>query len=81
LDRYELSYDCRKDFLASMDRIKTIRVDIFLGNHANQNKTAKKYEQLFAGNNDAFVGPAEWGEFAQRCKNGLQTLLNEEHGM
>ena len=79
LDRYGLSYDCRKDYFASMDRLKTLEVDIFLGNHANQNGTAKKYKQLLAGNEDAFVNPVEWSTFAQNCKGYLQDLIEKEN--
>lgn len=80
LDSYGLSYDCRRDFIASMDRLKTLRVDIFLGNHANQNATAEKYQQLLAGNEDAFVDPTGWSKFAQKCKESLQALIEEEDG-
>lgn len=81
LDRYGLSYDCRTDFLTSMNRLKTLHVDIYLGNHAYQNKTAEKYQQLLAGNQDAFVDPTGWGEFADSCKKKLHTLIEKEDGM
>lgn len=79
LVRYGLSYDCRADFLASMDRLKTLHVDIYLGNHAYQNKTAEKYQQLLAGNKDAFVDPAGWSKFAENCKKRLCTLMDQEN--
>lgn len=81
LDRYGLSYDCRADFLASMDRLMTLPVDIYLGNHAYQNKTAEKYQQLLAGNTDAFVDTTAWGKFAEDCKKRLQSLIDKEKEM
>lgn len=78
LDRYGLSYDCRTDFITSMDRLMSIPVDIYLGNHAAQNKTAEKYQQLLAGNKDAFVDPASWGKFADSCKKRLYAMIEEE---
>lgn len=79
LDHYHLSYDCRTDFFASMDRLKTFRVDIFLGNHANQSKTSEKYQQLLGGDPDAFVDPTGWGEFAETAKKQLQKVIEEEN--
>lgn len=79
LDSYGLSYDCRADFLASMDRLKTLHVDIYLGNHAYQNKTAEKYQKLLAGNKDAFVDATAWGKFAESCKKRLCTLMDQEN--
>lgn len=78
LDSYGLSYDCRADYLASMDRLKQLSVDIFLGNHADQNNTAEKYQQLLAGNKDAFVDPDGWKESAEYCKKCLLALIDKE---
>jgi len=78
LDRYGLSYDCRGNFLSAMDRLKTLNVDVFLGNHVEHNHTAEKYQQLVAGNKDAFVDPTGWSEFAESCKKRLHTLIGKE---
>lgn len=78
LDRNGLSYDCRKDFLLAMDRLKTHKVDIFLGNHVEQNRTEEKYQQILAGDGEAFVDPDGWGEFAERCKKRLYVLMEKE---
>lgn len=79
LDQYGLSYDCRDNFIASMDRLQTLNVDIFLGNHANQNRTPEKYQQLIAGNQDAFVDPDGWHRFAEAAKNTLLTCIEKEN--
>lgn len=78
LDSYGLSYDCRKDYATSMDRLKTIPVDIYLGNHVAQNQTPEKYQQLLAGNKDAFVDPTGWSVFAEKCKADLAALIEKE---
>lgn len=78
LDRYGLSYDCRKDFFASMDRLKELPVDIYLGNHANQNQTKEKYQKLLAGDENAFVDKDGWREFAESCKKKLADLIAKE---
>lgn len=79
LDQYGLSYDCRNNFIASMDRLQTLNVDIFLGNHANQNRTPEKYQQLIAGNQDAFVDPDGWHRFAEAAKNTLLACIEKEN--
>ena len=78
LDKYGLSYDCRADYLKSMDRIKDLKVDIFLGNHAKHNETREKQPLVAAGETDAFVDPTAWGAFAEKCKATLQALLDKE---
>lgn len=79
LDKYSLPYEYREDYLKSMDRLKTLTVDIFLGNHAWQNKTREKRELIAQGNKDAFVDPTAWGKFAEQCKKNLYTLLEKEN--
>ena len=78
LDRYGLSYDCREDYLNSVERLKKLNVDIYLGNHVGQNKTPQKYQQLIEGNKDAFVDPTGLAEFVERCKTDLFQLLEQE---
>ena len=78
LDSYGLSYDCRRDFLDAMDRLKTLKVDIFLGNHAYQNHTTERYQQLLSGNTDAFVDPTAWSEFAESARQDLLQLIERE---
>lgn len=78
LERYGLSYDCRTDYFTSMDRLKALDVDIYLGNHAYQNQTVEKYQQLLAGNKDAFIDSKAWRSFAESCKKRLQVMIDEE---
>ena len=79
LDKYNLPYSYRDDYFRSMDRLKTLKVDIFLGNHAWQNKTREKQALVADGDKDAFVDPKAWGEFAQRCIRNLEFLIEEEN--
>ncbi|MBQ8359033.1 MAG: MBL fold metallo-hydrolase [Oscillospiraceae bacterium] len=78
LDRYGLSYDCRENYLKSMDRLKSLKVDIFLGNHAWHNQTREKQALILAGDKNAFVDPEAWGKFAEKCQKDLYTLLEKE---
>ena len=78
LDKMELSYGLRIDYLDSMEKLKKEEVDVFLGNHLAQNNTFEKYDRLMAGDADAFVDPDEWVAFLDSCKKKLQDLMEKE---
>ena len=79
LTRYNLPFTLRDDYFATMTKVQDIPVDIYLGNHVGQNQTPEKYQQLIAGNKDAFVDPTGWAQFAQRCIRDLKTMIEEEN--
>lgn len=78
IDKYNLSYDCRDKFINAMERLKSIKVDIFLGNHMQHNHTLHKYAKLQDGEIDAFVNPEEWAEYAETAKQNLINLIKTE---
>ena len=78
MDKYCLDYGCRDEFINSMDRLKKEKVDIFLGNHMQHNRTKEKYEQICSGNKKAFVNPGEWAEYAEWAKQNLLNLMEKE---
>ena len=78
LDKMELSYGLRIDYLDSMEKLKKEEVDVFLGNHLGQNNTYEKYDRLMAGDADAFVVKGEWVAFLDSCKKKLQDLMEKE---
>lgn len=78
LDRYGLPASCRMDYISSMERLKELDVDIFLGNHAGQSGTQWKYQQLLAGNENAFIDPTGWTAFAEDCKKRVVALIEHE---
>jgi metallo-beta-lactamase class B len=79
LDRYSLPYSCREDYLKSTEHLEKLKVDIYLGNHVGQNKTPQKYQQLMAGNKDAFVDPEGLGNFVRQCRKDLLDLIEKEN--
>lgn len=79
LEKYNLP-DYRDDFFQSMERLKTLKVDIFLGNHAWQNKTKEKQALVAAGDKNAFVDPNAWAAFAEQCQQRLQDFIKKENG-
>ena len=81
LNHYNLPFTYRDDYFATMTKLQDIPVDIYLGNHVGQNQTPEKYQQLIAGNKDAFVDPTAWAKFAQKCITKLETLIQEENAV
>lgn len=77
LDKYNLPYDCREDFIKSCDRLKKEKVDIVLGNHLSQNNSVKKAEMVENGNKDAFVDKDEWVNFLEGRKKALLDLIEK----
>ena len=78
LNRYGLSFDCRRQFKEAMDRLAAEKVDIFLGNHMQHNHTAQRYKLVMAGDKEAFVHPGEWREFALWAKENLTRMEKKE---
>lgn len=78
LEKYNLSFDCREDFLTGIDKVIDREVDIFIGNHTWNNDTKGKYEKLVAGDKDAFVNKSEWKEFLEGCKESVLKMMEEE---
>ena len=67
--------DWRGKFAASLQRCRKEHVDIFIGNHADQNQTVEKYPLLRSGKSDAFVDPGMWGSFLDLCQKRFDDLL------
>lgn len=78
LDKYNLSYDCREQFIAAMDRLAGEKVDIFLGNHMQHNNTLEKYRRICEGNKEAFVDSCEWGAYVVWAKQNLLNMMGRE---
>ena len=48
------------------------KVDVFIGNHASNNKTDKKIEKLLSSKQNPFIVENEWEEFLKERLNRLQ---------
>jgi len=78
LDRHQTPDSLREDFATSMAALCTMKVDIFLGNHATQNNTAGKAERVAAGETDAFVDPGEAARYGEATLRRLRKLVEKE---
>ena len=60
---------CREDYIASCDRLLGVPVEIFIGNHCWNNRTAEKGELIVSGGENLFIdGGAEWKKFLEYCR-------------
>ena len=78
LDKYDLPYTLREDFVNSMLRLNEEHVDIFLGNHMQHNHTERKAELVRSGNRLAFVDPSEWQPYNLWCIKNLENMIKKE---
>lgn len=78
LEKYKLPFSLREEFCRSMLRLNEEKVDIFLGNHMQHNKTEAKYHMLQAGNKTAFVDPNEWQSYNLWCIKNLENMIEKE---
>ena len=69
---------CREDYVASINRLKGEKVDIFIGNHVGPGQTAERYQKLCAGDRYAFVDETAWQNFLDRCQDKLDQLEIED---
>ncbi len=76
-----LSIDMREKYLASIERVKRERVELFLGNHCGNNDTVGKLEKVRAGDLLAFVCPEEWIPFLEGKAAQLRDLIEKEARM
>ena len=61
-----------------MLRLNEEKVDIFLGNHMQQNDTIGKAERVSKGQTDAFINTNEWCKFNLWCIENLKNMIKKE---
>ncbi len=79
LDKYGLPYSVREDFVKAMHRLNEEKVDIFLGNHMQHNKTESKAKLLQEGNKYAYVDESEWKPYNLWCIDNLNAMIAREN--
>ena len=79
IDRYMLPFSLRADYLASLERLRGERVDIFVGNHAWNNKTRENYEKMQNDpSKNLFIDSTKWVKFLDRCEEKLCDMMESE---
>ena len=54
------------------------KVDVFIGNHASNNKTDKKIEKLLSSKQNPFIVENEWEEILKERLNRLQQVIESD---
>ena len=66
----------RGDFARSLDYLRSLPVDLWLGAHPGQNDTFGKYERLKGGEKpNPFIDPEGWQQFIARIKHDFEAML------
>ena len=78
LDDHDLPYRMRGQFFESIERLKGEHVDLFLGNHANQNRTREKYAEMATAESNPFIDEAEWHRFLELTKGKMEKRIRDE---
>ncbi len=77
------TWEYREHFLESLEKVRSEKIDITLGNHTPQNRTEEKRREMLAhpeGPNP-FIDPSEWESFLNKAGERFrQMLLDEETG-
>jgi metallo-beta-lactamase class B len=68
----------REDFARSLQYLKGLEVDVWLGAHPNQNDTFGKFERLRAGDTpNPFIDPDGWRQFVSDTEASFEKLLEQ----
>ncbi|MBQ9131585.1 MAG: MBL fold metallo-hydrolase [Clostridia bacterium] len=79
LARGHFDFDgCREAYQASLERLKTEKVDVFIGNHTWNNDTYGKSLRLLAGGNNEFIDDTLWLSFLEAYEKKLQKLMEND---
>ena len=72
----DTDYTMRQVYLASLNKVINEHVDIFLGNHANNNNIVEKRGyQLQHPDTNPYIDPGEWRKYLEEKKNALLALM------
>ncbi len=72
LEKRGLSFDCRRNFKEANARLKKEKVDLFMGNHPEQNDTVGKLLKVMAG--ESIIDKEEWQRFLSGCDERINRI-------
>jgi len=80
LTNNRFSFDLRDKFIAGCRRLLEEKVEIFIGNHVQNNDTVGKLAKVAAGDENAFIceDGSEWKNFLNGRINALNALIEKE---
>jgi len=78
LTRTGLPFDNRRKFLESIERLEKEKVEIFIGNHVENNDTAGKLRAAEESDINPFIDGEAWQRFLNKCREKLEEKIKEE---
>lgn len=78
LTKANLPFENRDKYFASLEKLKSEHVDIFIGNHVGNNDTEGKLARAETSEENPFIDPEEWGRFLEKCRIKLEELIESE---
>ena len=75
LDKYGLPHSLRCDFLNSLEKVRSERVDIVIGNHPGDVATKEKHERILSGEKNPFLDPSAWHRRLDYCKRQFENMV------
>jgi metallo-beta-lactamase class B len=74
----DTAYKMRQVYLSSIDKVIDQHVDIFLGNHADNNNIVEKREyQIQHPGSNPYIDPDEWRRYLAQKKNELLAFMKD----
>lgn len=75
LTEHNLPFENRNKFLTSVNRLLKEKVDVFVGNHVQNNDTDKKIKLIGNTQINPFIAPHEWGNFLMARKMRILNII------
>ncbi len=73
----DTKYEMRKTYLNSLEKVINQKVDLFLGNHCENNDTLGRAKRLKDGDKDAFIDPGLWSEYLESKRKLILDLMSD----
>ena len=77
LKKYSLSDECRAQFLRSLDRLEGEKVDIFIGNHPQNNDTEGKLNAMHSSDSNPFIDPTAFKKFINERRAAYERAVRK----
>ena len=79
LEEHNLPFENRQKFIDSINRLKDEKVEIFLGNHLENNKTEEKLNKLEICDENPFIANSqkEWNAFLEERLSRIGKIIGE----
>ncbi len=73
----DVEYGMRQTYLDSLAKVRSQKVDLFLGNHCTNNDTLGRAKRLADGDRNAFIDPEAWTRYLDSKRDDLLKLMED----